>query len=428
MYLGIDFGTSGCRATVIGDQRQLVVEASRPLAPADNHDGRLQQSASAWVQGLQGLFAELSGQLDLKQIKRLAIDGTSGTILICDRRGHVLTPALMYHDTSSGQAIDVIKQHCPDSQHITLSPSSGLAKALQLGQSTTQGNQIILSQADYLANYLADAWGFSDYHNALKLGYDAQQLQWPEWISDCVDPQSLPRVLEPGQVFATIDPRLAARYGLVEDCQICAGSTDANAAFIATGCDQLGDAVTSLGTTLVVKLLNDKPVQDLASGVYSHKLGQYWLCGGASNAGAGILREFFTDDQLAEYSSRVDIEHPTGLDYYPLPAVGERFPVNDPAKQPLITPRPASDIEFLQALLEGLSNIERLAYNKLTELGARAPRRVLTSGGGAGNPQWTRMRQTLLGVAVEPANHTQASYGSALLALQGLQPYQDQTA
>ena len=425
MYLGIDFGTSGCRASVIDDEQQLIAEASQPLNPVEIAHGRRQQSASLWLQGLQNLFADLSGKLDLNQIRRLAIDGTSGSVLLCQRDGRVLTPALMYNDASSSQALEIIEQLCPEPEHITLSLSSGLAKALQLSQSLQGDDVLILNQVDYLSNYLAGEWGVSDYHNALKLGYDVEQLQWPEWISRCVDPQSLPRVLEPGQVFAKVDPELAEQFGLAGDCQICAGTTDANAAFIATGADQLGDAVTWLGSTLVVKLLNQQRVQDLGSGVYSHRLGQRWLCGGASNAGAGILLEFFSVEQLAEYSSRMDLDRPTGLDFYPLPAVGERFPINDPTKQPVISPRPASDIVFLQALLEGLSNIELRAYNKLVELGSRHPRRVLTSGGGAGNPHWTRMRQQRLRISVAPATHTQASYGSALLALQGLQPFQD---
>ena len=144
-----------------------------------------------------------------------------------------------------------------------------------------------------------------------------------------------------------------------------------------------------------------------------------------SNAGAAILRRYFSDQQLADYSRLIDLDHPTGLDYYPLPAAGERFPVADPCKQPVVTPRPASDVVFLQALLEGLTNIEKTAYQKLAELGARPPQRILTSGGGAGNPQWTLMRQRMLGVKVQPAPHTAASYGSALLALEGLQSYAD---
>ena len=61
-----------------------------------------------------------------------------------------------------------------------------------------------------------------------------------------------------------------------------------------------------------------------------------------------MLRRHFSDAQLAELTRRVDVAAPTGLDYYPLVAPGERFPVNDPELQPRLEPRPADDALFLQ--------------------------------------------------------------------------------
>lgn len=58
---------------------------------------------------------------------------------------------------------------------------------------------------------------------------------------------------------------------------------DSIAAFLAVGIDpsELGAAVTSLGSTLAVKLLSDSRVDDAAYGVYSHRLGDTWLVGAA---------------------------------------------------------------------------------------------------------------------------------------------------
>lgn len=69
-----------------------------------------------------------------------------------------------------------------------------------------------------------------------------------------------------------------------------------------------------------------------------------------------MLRQHFTDEQLRALSERIDPSKPTGLQYYPLPAPGERFPVNDPGLQPKLTPRPQDDALFLQGayLAEGV--------------------------------------------------------------------------
>ena len=59
-------------------------------------------------------------------------------------------------------------------------------------------------------------------------------------------------------------------------------SADSVAAVIAARVDQAGQAVTSLGSTLAVKLLSHERVDDAAYGVYSHRLGNLWLVGMAA--------------------------------------------------------------------------------------------------------------------------------------------------
>jgi sugar (pentulose or hexulose) kinase len=182
----------------------------------------------------------------------------------------------------------------------------------------------------------------------------------------------------------------------------------------------VGEAVTSLGSTLVLKLLSQSRVDDHRYGLYSHRLGDRWLVGGASNAGGAVLRQFFQDETLARLSQAIDPSHPTGLDYYPLYQPGERFPINDPCLQPRLSPRPATDVEFLQGLLEGLSRIEAEGYRRLQELGASRLKQVWTTGGGAQNLVWQQLRQQALGVPVAIAPQVEAAYGVAKLALQAL--------
>jgi len=138
--------------------------------------------------------------------------------------------------------------------------------------------------------------------------------------------------------------------------------------------------------------------------------------GGASNAGAGILLQFFSPNDLQELSRQIDPERPTGLSLRPLPAKGERFPVDDPELAPQLEPRPISDVLYLQALLEGLTAIEVAGWQRLEALGAPPVKRVISLGGGARNPQWRRMRQRALGRPVLHRADASAALGMALLA------------
>jgi sugar (pentulose or hexulose) kinase len=119
---------------------------------------------------------------------------------------------------------------------------------------------------------------------------------------------------------------------------------------------------------------------------------------------------------MREMTPLLDPETFTGLNYYPLPDVGERFPVNDPAKLPLLEPLPGDSTVFFQALLEGIARIERLGYEVLRQLGAPRVTAVHTTGGGADNPAWQRLRERILGVPVRKARSGQAAYGTARLA------------
>jgi sugar (pentulose or hexulose) kinase len=226
----------------------------------------------------------------------------------------------------------------------------------------------------------------------------------------------LPHVLAPGSLLKEINPALAQHFNINPACTIHAGTTDSIAAFIAADVHLPGAAVTSLGTTMVLKLLSATRVEAAQYGVYSHRFGDLWLAGGASNAGGGVLKKYFTDAQLVTLSQRIDASQDSPLDYYPLPATGERFPHNNPKLEPRLSPHPADDALFLHGLLQGLSRIEADGYARLIELGATPLTSVTTCGGGAENKAWQQIRSRLLRVPVTTAQHTDAAYGAALLA------------
>jgi sugar (pentulose or hexulose) kinase len=196
----------------------------------------------------------------------------------------------------------------------------------------------------------------------------------------------LPRVVAPGHPVGTLSPALAAEVGLSPRTLVVAGTTDSTAAAIAAGASRPGDAVTSLGSTLVLKIVSERPVASSAHGVYSHRFGDLWLVGGASNTGGAVLRQYFGLEEILALSARIDPETPSGLDYYPLPSIGERFPRQDPALAPRLEPRPTDPVRFLQGMLEGIAAIEAEGYRLLARLGAPAPTRVIGIGGGAANP------------------------------------------
>lgn len=165
----------------------------------------------------------------------------------------------------------------------------------------------------------------------------------------------------PGTIISTVSSHFSKTYGVPEDAVVVGGTTDSNAAFFAACASssssssssdesislvpEPGTAVTSLGSTLAIKMVSRTFVEDASRGVYSHRLPlvsstdqndfhsnsnskEAWLVGGASNVGCAILRaEHFSNDELQTLSSTINPQTDSPLHYYPLTKPGERFSV-----------------------------------------------------------------------------------------------------
>lgn len=288
-------------------------------------------------------------------------------------------------------------------------------------------------------------------------------------------------IVSPGAPIGIVHEKVAKDLGLSENVVVVGGTTDSNAAFYAaaaSGSESIGGddddkiripygtAVTSLGSTTAIKFLSKTYVEDSTLGVYSHRFPsrdvfatasgdngddeesdnsneEAWLVGGASNVGCAVFRALdFTDEELKERSKNID---PTSdseayirYKYYPLlpDKVGERFPVADATKKPILEPLPDTGdsdarTEYLKGLLQSISTeVECKGYEVLRDLGASPPfpSRIMTAGGGSKNDVWSSLRQRIMNeriganteeVEVGKAEQSEASYGAALLAAAG---------
>jgi sugar (pentulose or hexulose) kinase len=395
----------------------VIASAQVGLPPSRGEfSGESRQHPADWWEAVRQVLSQLTQACRSTSIRAIAVDATSSTLLLCDPDGSPLTPGLMYDDSRGCETLPEIRSVAPRDNPVQ-SATSSLAKLLYL-RKTLEGQRFhALHQADWIMGRLCGRFPLSDENNCLKLGYDPHKRCWPGWLKALNLPRGcLPTVYPVGTPVGQLCRSVAEATGLEEDVTIVTGTTDSNAAFLATGADRIGDAVTSLGSTLVLKIVSDKPVFAAQYGVYSHRLGERWLVSGASNSGGAVCRAFFSDEEMAQLTLQVTPDRPTGLDYYPLLRPGERFPVNDSSLRPRLEPRPAEDSRFFQAILEGISRIEQTGYQLLQRLGAPAPRRVISIGGGAVNEPWRQMRQTALGVPVIRAVRQEAAYGAALLA------------
>jgi len=429
LALGFDLGSSGARLALVGaaPDKPHVDSPRGALAPTELlwegaiPYGALFEDPNGWRAALLTLAAEIPTPYR-SRIGAIAIDGTSGTLLLCRPDGSLLPQphhqALPYHLACPAQATAAaaIAGGGP-----AASASGSLARALALLERAealgSAASLLLRHQADWLMGWLLGDWRWGEEGNNLRLGWNLSARAWCGAIADQSWSGALPAIQPSGRLLGPLAPEVAAALQLPSTCRVVTGSTDANAGVLAAAPGP-GDGITVLGTTLVLKQFVAGPLE--GPGLSCHRVADQWLVGGASNAGAGILQRFFSDPQIATLSRQIDPDRPSGLELIPLPSRGERFPVDNPNLEAVLEPRPVSDALYLQGLLEGLTAIEAAGWRRLRELGAPELQRVITLGGGAQNPEWRRIRERALGVPVLNRPRLSAARGMAQLALGAL--------
>ena len=405
LVLGIDLGTSGVRIAVINKKKQILFTSSMqyPTGLEEWED---------WIICCTKLLTEIPKGIK-ERIISCAVAGTSGTLLACKKNGEPLGKALPYSFSFPEYSNEISKlftKDCPGS-----STSGSVGRALRL--ISLYGNNILLMhQADWISGWILNNWELGEEGNNLRMGWEISNHSWPTTFNNSNLLNCLPKIVSSGQIMGQISNKKANELNLPKKLKVIAGTTDSNAGVLATFPNK-NDGITILGSTIVIKKFIKKPL--IGKGISNHKLLGNWLCGGASNAGAAILLDFFNVEYINELSKQINPEKSTGIDLIPLSKKGERFPVDDPNLQPKLDPRPVSDSLYLHAILEGLAKIEAKGWRKLQELGADLPKQIITIGGGAKNITWKKIREREIGIPIKICNRPPAA-GVASIALDAL--------
>ncbi|WP_394831180.1 hypothetical protein LVJ94_32180 [Pendulispora rubella] len=423
--LGIDLGTQSVRAIILTDEGVLAGEGTAPLESVRRNGEHEQDPTSWWTAVVAAVHTARQG-LDASQIEAVAVDGTSGTILLANSEGAPITPALMYDDVRATAEAEVVNRVGAEAWlangYARMQPAWALPKWLWLRRhwlAEEFSKARLLHQTDFINESLVGGRVATDCSTALKTGCDLQQVRWPLPLLDALELPSrmLPPLVEPGKPLGRLGARVATLLGLRAGVRVVAGMTDSCAAQMGAGALTPGSWNCVLGTTLALKGVSETLLRDPDGAMYSHRgPGGLWLPGGASSSGAGILSARLRHADLAALGVAAAARPDPSFFTYPLAGRGERFPFVAPDAESFSTGEPADDVEAYAAMALGLAFVERLCFDHLDGLGARIDGRISFTGGGARSDHWTQLRADVLGRQVHRPRHAEPAVGMALLA------------
>jgi D-ribulokinase len=424
-WLGLDLGTQSVRALIVSGAGETLAVGSHKLTSRRDRP-RHEQDPEEWWRAIsaacRGALAALPAGWT---IQSLAVDGTSGTVLLVDASGRPLTPGLMYDDTRAVEETRRVNEAgaavWAALGYNRMQASWALPKLLWLlnQQRGLPAGTRLAHQTDFINRRLIGAEVATDTSNALKTGVDLINERWSSDVFAAlgVPAEILPAVVRAGTTLGIVCAEAAFQTGIPEGTPVIAGMTDGCAAQMGAGALSVGSWNSVLGTTLVLKGVTSDLIKDPAGVVYSHRSPDgNWLPGGASSSGAGAISKHFPGRDLEGLERRAAEREPAGVVTYPLHGFGERFPFITPEAAGFTLGQPTDEIDQYAALLQGVAFIERLCFDYLDMLGAPVHGPIVLTGGGAKSRYWCQLRADVLGSPVTLPENAEAALGMAILA------------
>jgi D-ribulokinase len=424
LWVGIDIGTQSVRAIAADEEGTVVASASQPLVSGRRSGREHVQDPEEWWRAVCGSCREMMAEVDAESVRALALDATSGTILLTDDHLRPASEALMYDDGRAGsEAREVAEAGRPLWAEFGygMQPSWALPKLVWLWRNRLpEGTKVYLThQSDFIQNRLAGRRIASDWSHSLKSGYDLARQQWPHQVFDRLGlPDTIfPEVVPPGSSLGSVSREAAEETGLPPALPMIAGMTDGCAAQIAATGLRTGSWNSVLGTTLVLKGATETRLHDPHGVVYSHRAPDgRWLPGGASSTGAGSIAKHFRKEDLDQLRATAGKRGPTDLVVYPLHGTGERFPFVAPEARAFQLREPQDEAELYRAILQGVAFVERLSFDYLKLLGTPVSGAISISGGAVRDGLWNQIRADVLERSLTIPAVTEPAFGMAMLA------------
>lgn len=433
MFLGLDLGTSGVKALIIGEDQSIIASATGDLSVARPHPGWSEQDPADWITATQKAIATLKTQNPdaLAAVRGIGLSGQMHGATLLDDGDRVLRPCILWNDTrahAEAAALDANPDFRALSGNIVF-PGFTAPKLVWVKNNeidTFKNMAKVLLPKDYLRLWLTGEY-VSEMSDASGTSWlDVGRRDWsPELLaaSDMVL-QQMPRLVEGSENSGGLRAELASEWGVATGTPVAGGAGDNAATAIGMGTVHDGAAFVSLGTSGVVFAANDsyRPNPDSAVHAFCHAVPDSWHQMGVILSATDTLNWFsaLTGQPAADLTSELGdtLRAPKSI-FLPYLS-GERTPYNDAAIRGVLTgiSHTTDRAAITASILEGVAFAFRDSLEALGAAGTRVER-LVASGGGSRSTYWLRAIATALDVPVDipAAGDIGAAFGAARLGM-----------
>ena len=447
LLLGIDVGTTGCKAILVNERGDVVADATSEYPLFTPRPGWSEQNPDDWwiaaVASVR-MALEVAG-IEGSSVSAVGFAGQMHGLVLLDGAGNPVRPCILWNDQRTTVQCNRIHELVGRDRMIEITgkpalPNFTAPKVLWVKEHEPQifrRAHTVLLPKDYVRFRMTAERGMDVSDASGTCMFDVAARNWSQQLIQLLDipPDLLPRVDESSALCASVSADAAQATGLRAGTPVVAGAGDQAAEAVGVGMVNEGEVSVALGTSGVVFVSFNAPRIDAAGRLhaYCHAAPRTWHLMGVMLSAGGSLRwhrDALCDNERSDAARRgvdpydVMIEQARqappgceGLLFLPYLS-GERTPHADPNARAVfcgLTLR-HDRAHMTRAVLEGVSFGLLDSVNLVRGLGLPV-NEVRVSGGGSRSQFWRQLMADVFNADVVTVNTAHgAAFGAAILA------------
>lgn len=453
--LGVDFGTGGCKATVIDLSGTVCATAFQEYPSEHKYSGWSEQDPKLWIDALVNTVNSCREQLnnDFSGILSMAITASTHNAVLLDKNGDLIRNCIMWNDQRSGDQCNHLKEKYGEEifkigmQMPT--PTWTLPQLMWVMEKEPENYKRIskiLFTKDYIRSFVTGDFCTDVVDAQGSLLFDARNNKWSKELCDMISLplEVLPPVKASKEVVGYVQKRITELTGLPEELPVIAGCSDTAAEDLSAGAVRQGQIIVKLATAGNVNIICEKSNPHPKTYTYPYSVSGMWYTVTGTNSSAASYRWlrdslYLTEKNLYESKGEdvyINMDKDAasvevgskGLIFHPY-ILGERCPYFNPNLRgnyfgiSMIHDKPY----FARALLEGVAYSLYDCFKVLSDFNKNIED-IRIIGGGAKSKLWCQIVCDVFGLEVKFPQNAESSYGGALLAGVGVGAFENEVA